>query len=718
MKCKKGDEVTFRSLLKSPLVNKGLNAKFIILPIFIIILGLVVRFYHISYPFISTQDTGFIPTFSKNMLNNGMSKSHFLPVRNINEATDTTKHVQYHINHPSLTHVGLSLSYKLFGIGERVYRIFNILSGGLILAISLYLLLSYKINKIVGIWALLFWSIIPSGVYFERLFSMTMQSLAWMVAFLYLFFKYNDDKKVSTLILALLSIVCGALSDWHFQFIFPFLIAYCAINKKNLKSSIFFTIISALVLGAYLVYSQNIASGGGLTSSVTRDWWEYIQYKVEFQRGWWEYIRHKVEFQKVFTIEYFLRVKRLYLLHFTETAPVIVIIGMIIIGKKTIIDNKKQYISIPALLIAPGVFYLLTVPHNTMGHIWTLYMFLPGMAFLFGITNYTLFKKESSYLFKIVGIILIVAVMSMSIKTTLNLHQISDYHAANSRVGQLVSNIADRTQTVLVDNYDTVSFYINGPTKELISRDRITDTFLREKNYKKPSVVIFNQGGSLDPVSANTNLLKYADVTKVLGAQGYHLWLNNPLLAWTNLNTENLFLLCDQHINREIAGINQKSKINYCYIICRNNILKGFVQEMTENQENTIVFRDVPINQSVDVIKFSLLSFNKPTPKGVVSMITTQINMELDKDIVLIGEEEIAVSRKPKHFSYNIKKYQGKIVNIMLTSMTNSKEARDIRIVWGEPRLEKNGTKFIKEFVVNENPDIYLYRNWNYIQLN
>lgn len=669
---------------------------YLLLFLLIITIGIVLRSYHLFYPIISTQDTGFIPAFAKNMAEYGIVKSSFLPIRNYFANTGI---ITYHSSHPPLVHIGLALSFMTFGVNEAVYRLFNILTGGVLSATFLYLLLSYKLNRKVAIWSVVFWAVIPSGAYFERMYSMHIQAISMIIMMLFFFFKFSENPRLIYGIPLGLSCLLGALTDTSFQFVFPLLIIYCFIKRSHIRLSLIVAGFSAVILCAYLIYSQLTFSTNGIFSAISLS---------NTTVNWLAYAKLKLEPYKIFNVQYFARVYRLFLLHFTEISLIILGLSIFIVVRKTFNkDNFEWYITLPLLLIAPAVIYITLVAHNTLGHIWTLYWFLPALSCFFGISMDYCFSKNK-WFYYLLGLSLVVALIIFAIPNFYKLHSPSDYKIANVRVGQLISIFSEEAQYALMDNYDTIAYYSDIPISEHRGRERIAEDYFKDdpKNQEEsPSFIVYNQSSFINRVQGKKRFHEFEKFEEYLITQGYHPWLNNPIKGWTNVQTDRLFLFLDQYIIPDEASHDDNLKINDSYFVCKNNLLRGFFHMHKKGGTVKTIFKDIEITENIDKFFFSVIA-RYTFPYKKITPIHYKIELNNKNNHVILAEGMINSSQFPEHHSVDISKYSGQRFDFIFSSEVENSN-KDIFLFWSEPRLISENFIPKKTFDICQQPDIY-----------
>ncbi len=670
------------------LINESVIKKLIF--VLLLITGLSLRFHNISYPLILTQDTGYIPTFAKNLSQTDISENKLIPVRNYYKDTG---HIEFHQAHPSMTHNLLSIMFRTFGVKESVYRIFNIVTGGVVGIFALFMLLRMFLGDNTALGALFFWAIIPSSSYFERMFSMTMQAYSMILLFLYLFFRYFKDRSRLNRILLISASVTGPLFDWHYLFIYLFLFIYALKKREYLKMTILTGGISGLMLGMYLlhsnisVYTEKVLS----VSNISEGWW-------------WEYIKIKFGLFKIFNMEYSGRVWKLFTIHYTKWMVVIFIIWLCFVLYKTLIKKEKlnNLFLMLYLLFSPGIFYIAMVPHNTIGHIWTLYCLWPSLALIFG--SLTAFILKSRKLLGIAGVLIIsLPLIYFSSGYFTHLHKISEYHLINTRIGNICSIYAGDDTYLYAENYDTLSFYTDMPVKGAVGNYGYMTEVLKKRG-DKPTFVTLNQKGyiNLNIVENSNKSEKFIKLNDFLKEYGFRLWLKSPAYVWTNFDTSDNYFIMDQYtVPFSMVRNDSSLHLKDCFAVGNGKLMRGIYQEMGNKRATVTRFMGIKTGD------YNLFSFSAVNGgKGDKIDTSYRVEVEHNGKTDTIYKNSMASDEEYVNISVDISAYKAKQVNIVLVAEATDNKNRSF--YWLEPRLEKKESKRKFRFRLKSRPDIYI----------
>ncbi len=688
-----------RPIAKGMLGIKG-NILQIALVLIILAVGVGVRFYHISYPHIATQDTGFFSGFAKNLDTYGFVEQRFLPTFWF--FADTGDRL-YHISHPPLVHNTLGLLYRIFGYHGAVYHVYNIVTGGLLGAIFLYLLLAYKLNRNVAIWGLVVWAIIPSGAYFERIHFMDSQACVMITAMLYFFFKFSEKPRPMYGIPLALSCVIGVLSNWNFLFVLPFLILYSLIIRKCVRLSLIITLFSILIGLGYMIISSMIQGNSGVPIDPG------ISPELGVMRHWIDYIVDHAYGNTLFSVYFYWRMFRQFVIHFTAVSLIIPFLWIWAVRKESFSGkNISLKIVLPLLLASPLIVFFIFGPGTAVGHLWTLHLLLPAMATLFGIVMYYLISRRNLW-----DRLLIVFVMGgllfFSVPAIYRLHGLSKYHTVSVRAGRLISQFSEQARFAVAGNEDTLSAYTDIPVLCFAGRERITKDFLEGEKTKlpcypglslrqKPSFIVLNRVW-VPVTDADSEAMD-----KEFSQYGYYHWLRDPVNIWTNVQTENLFLFMDQYSSTSEGDNEVSNQPSPCYLVSGDNLLRGFYHELTQSKRRETVFRGIDISEGLRELHFSVLvqgSSSKHIPQVHYAVLLYEGNT-----YHLMVEGDLESSLSLKHLSVDISKFSGRRIDVIFRSETEGDNNGSF-LYWSEPRMV--GEKFIpkKTFLVGPEPDIY-----------
>ena len=657
-----------------------------------LITGVGVRFYHISYPHIATMDTGFFSGFAKNLATYGFIEQRFLPTRWF--FADTGDRL-YHISHPPLAHNGLALLFRIFGFHGAVYHVFNIVTVGLLGAIFLYLILAYKLNRNVAIWALVFWAIIPSGAYFERIHFMDGQASVMITMMLYFFFKFSEKPHLMYGIPLTFSCIMGVLFNWNFLFVLPFLVLYSLIIRKHVRLSLIITLFSILIGSSYMIISSIIRGNSGVPidpgisseSSVMRYWVQYLAEKAYRYRD------------MLFSISFYRGMFGQFLVHFTMVSLIIPFLWIWAVRKENFAGKDISLkIVLPLLLASPLTIFFVVAPRTALMHLWTLHLILPAMATLFGIVMDHLISRRN-LLARFLAVFVTGGLLFFSAPTIYRLHGLSEYHTVSVRAGRLISQFSDRARFAVAGNIDTLSAYTDIPVLEYTVIENTSKEYLKGENTKLPSFIV------LQPVGVVVTDADPEALDKEFSQHGYHHWLRDPVNVWTNVQTENLFLLMDQYSIPPEADEDVRYRPEPCYLVSGDNLLRGFYHELPQGKIQETVFKDIDISEGLEELHFSVLV--QGSSSNQIPPVHYKVELYDGNTRVILVAGELDSSLSLKHLSVDIRRFSGRKVDITFRSETGY-DIDDGFLCWSEPRMLSKSFVARKTFRIGSRPDIYI----------
>ncbi len=630
----------------------------------ILLLGLMIRCYHLDYPFIATQDSGMFPSFARNLAECGLGAAAFLPVSS--HFSDGS--MSHHIGHPPLAHVSVALMFQALGIHEWVYRLFNIASG-LVVGLFLYLLVAWKIGGRAGLWALFFWSFIPSSAYFERMFTMNLQAEAASLAFLYCFLHYAESRSRRWLWPSALFCLLGVLSDWNFNFIFPGLLLLGMVRRRYLRPVIYSGIFCALLLLAFAAYA-------GL---MKRDIQEFT-WALKGADYWASYARLKLKPWEILNPAYLARIAWLFRLHFTALGWLVPLAWL-----WSLWQGRRQGqdlfwpLALPLILFSQALVYLVLVPVNTYGHIWTLYWLSAPLAVGFGLAAAGLSRSPRPAL-RLAAPALAAALIFLSLPTLARLHRPNPYYTANSRAGQVMARTADRSTYALVDNHDTLAYYAGFSVFDIPGGRRQLPALLDEElesGGRLPRVVALNQ----DYHRPGAWRLDPPGLEKALRQRGYRPWLRRPVAAWRRQQPTRLYLLMDQYPLPSPGPTATELRERGLYFRDGGRLLRGFYQQMQDGSGRTL-FKNLPLPRGHYRFLASVFLVGDLSRLGGAAV---DYRVRVGERVVAAGR--LGASHPQARVEADLSAWSGRKIELALEWQARGLPARGLPLVWGEPRL-------------------------------
>ena len=646
----------------------------------ILLLGLLIRCYHLNYPFIATQDSGMFPSFARNLAEYGLRAAAFLPVSS--HFSDGS--MSHHIAHPPLAHISVALLFQTLGIHEWVYRLFNIASG-LLVGFFLYLLVAWKIGRRAGLWALFFWCFIPSSAYFERMFTMNLQAEALSLAFLYFFLHYAEQRSRRWLWPLVLSCILGVLADWNFNFIFPGLLLLGLVRRRYLGPVIFCGIFCALVLAGFAAYA------GLMKRDIQGFTWA-----LKGADYWASYAKVKLKPWEIFNPVYLHRIAGLFRLHFTPLGWLLPLGWLWALWQKRRQGEEVFWpLALPLILLGQALIYLVLVPQNTYGHIWTLYWLSTPLAAAFGILAARLAGSPRRPL-RLAAPALAAALVFFAIPTLAGLHRPNPYYTANTRAGQVMARTADRSTYGLVENHDTLAYYAGFSVFDMPGGREHLPALLDEEvktGGRLPRVVALNQ----DYHRPGSRPAYPAALKKALARWGYRPWLLRPAAAWRRAEPTRLYLIMDQFPLPSPGPTAAELRGRGLYFLDGSRLLRGFYQEVRKGSGRT-VFKDLPLPPGDYRFLASVFL------KGELSRLgraTVTYRVRVGKTVVASGT--LSAAHPQARVRAELAPWSGRRMDLALEWSAPDLSGAGLPLVWGEPRLVKRG--------FNPRPDFWVSRD-------
>lgn len=659
----------------------------------ILVAAIVLRFHHVDYGFVTWQDTGFIAGFAKAMSLAGLWDVGFLSLRYYDVHTGT---YTYYVNHPPLTHILVAVLFDIFGPREWAYRSFNLVVGGILGGVFLYRLANEKLGREVAIGALMFWAIAPSTAYFERMFSMSMEALTFMIILTFYFFREDGSPGGWNRIWLFVAAVLGPLFDWHFSFIYVPLFIYCLFDRRRFPVLIGAGMATGAVTVAYMVYSAGVVAGATsvsefLDATLIR-WKSYIVGKVELDKSVFDIVRYlKIIFVR-------------FELHFTKLGVGLVAIWAAVVAFRARRGTMTRWeLVIPAILLGPGVIYFVLVPHNTRGHMWTLYFLWPVVAVMFGTVFGAALKLRPRSLGVGLAAGLAAVLVGWSLPIFSALHGLSPYHLANTRTGQVLDIQRDKIRFYAVENQDTFMFYTNVIPSEINGRRNI-GRWLAAREKRKlplPDAIIFNQGyrPMIFPESADRLARLDEDYGRQMARYGYRATLLRPAPVWTRKPFDDMFLVMDQY--KVPAGIaaGRSDQPRLATFMSGGRVLRGIYQAHGGPGHIETKFHDFSVPAGVDALRMTLLLMGGA--KG------------LRYEVELAAADGTRVTRSGslnnggfRRLDIPARRFRGKVATLTVRSELREGLAGAYFYV-AEPRLQSTNLDPENTFVVNPDADIY-----------
>jgi hypothetical protein len=610
------------------------------------------------------------PAFCRNLAEYGILRAWFLPIISFLERPEMLWH---HVAHPPLTHLGVALLFQLFGPSEAVYRLFNLLTGGLVMAVFLYLLARRWLGRRAALWALAFWAFIPSAAYFERMYSMSMQAYALGLALYYFFLRRVEEPKGGWGVPLYLVCLVGPLVDWQFDFAFGGLLLFCLVRRGPWRLWLRATALAAGVTLAYFAYSALVQTHPPLAGEPRTG--TGLAY-------WISYALNRLNPLRVFSLAYFQRLGEMFALNFTVAGwlvPVLWVLGLWR-GK----GGFHWGLWLPLLCLVPGGAYLILVPHDTWGHVWTLYGTMSFLALAFGVGMDRLLAREGWWP-RLVATGLAGLLFALAIPTLVLLHRPSSYLVGNVRLGKLVSEAADRSQYGLVENHDTLDFYAGLSNFDVVARPSLVRELegWRRRLDKLPAIVALNQAYLPWRWPAPWGRQELTEqLSRDLAPFGYRLWLRRPFPVWSREPRSLPWFILDQFPPTQEGPLSPSTIV---YFVDGPRLLRGFLQKVRGGQ-GTTVFRGLTLPARRCVLRAWVRLGEARQELDRTWRLSWLVEAKDEGGNVLRVTGRLTPDRPQAEVSLDLTPFAGKRVDLAFSWQAPPTPA-PLHLFWGEPRL-------------------------------
>lgn len=378
---------------------------------------------------------------AKNLSTFGLLSSKLAPIISVSQ--HIPDHPLLYIHHPTLLYILMALVFNCFGP--------NFFTGRLVvlLASIFSLLFIYLIAKKVGdkkyalIVSLVF-VYIPASSIFGRMIGHEAFVLFFTLITVFLLLLYFEHKEKIYLVLSIVTIILGTLSDWPMTYFTVSLLPYL-FYKKKLKLGLLFVSVSVISGIGYLLYIYFLT--GSLSDLITafftrstgalltKSYWEFRWFATIF-------VRLLLYFNPIFiflSTYFFLNIKK-------------------ILHKKG--GKDIFFLSLSFLLF--GVIHIILYPEGSFGHPYWTYYLLPGITFTTGYIIYQL-SENRQLLLALFGLFLFSFVFLIKIE--------------GWKTKEIKANIFRYSIMKKADSY------LSPFEKVLINRDGVVDSDLIEAQF-------------------------------------------------------------------------------------------------------------------------------------------------------------------------------------------------------------------------------------------
>ncbi len=473
--------------------------------IIIFFFAILVRCYEITLPYIKYADDS-TSLFAKNFLLYGYTQSHFILFLDVFHDLP-----HYYIAHPPFFPLIVSFFVKIFGLHEWSFRLVPILFslGGIIL---FYFIIKDLWGGKIALFSSFFMSLMPFVAYQDRCIDSFSTVFFFIYLSIYAYLKWYKTNSKKYLLLLIVAVVTGCLTDYYIHLLPPCLLLYSILTKKRLKTMIFVvgTSLSTYIAGiAYVNYYAN-----GAKSLILH----HIS-KTSPPISIFEYI---YEISNSIIHYYTLPIILLYIIYITS------FIWYLISHKNSYGINREYFEKNLFILIvfSIGIIYILLFPSSVYIDRHALYFLSP----FFSITAALGVTKIIDIRYKRKRVILLIVLIIFLICTTSTLHFFHSQTVVDLwGAGKMINMNTDQNDTVLIEKtgiFYTVGYYA----------DRTIRFFRSEQHWKKysdeehPKYIVFASGQFTSPHSHS--ILNSKNYTLIYYSNFLEIWqLHHPPLV-------------------------------------------------------------------------------------------------------------------------------------------------------------------------------------------
>jgi 4-amino-4-deoxy-L-arabinose transferase-like glycosyltransferase len=233
---------------------------------YILILTILLRLYHVSFPLIGWHSWRQADTASiaKNFFENGYN----ILYPQVLWAGNTAGYVESEF--PVYPFI-ISLLYKIFGVNDSFGRLLSIIFSALTVY-GLYLLVKALIDEKTALWSAFIYTVLPLNIYFGRAFMPEQMMLMCLVFGVYFFYKWIALAKYNYYLYSLIFITLAVLIKIPCLYIgLPlFYLAYTKYKWKALinQNLLLYTFVVLFCTFAWYWHAHNLYKISGLTFNI------------------------------------------------------------------------------------------------------------------------------------------------------------------------------------------------------------------------------------------------------------------------------------------------------------------------------------------------------------------------------------------------------------------------------------------------------------------
>lgn len=356
--------------------------RIVVLPLFLGIIFAYFFFSGINLPYVGPNAANFnnYSLIAKNYNLFGFLNTKFGEI--ISVTRDLPSNPEYYLHHPPLLSIIEALFFKTLGysfwVGRLVVVLFSLGSLFLIFAIGKNIL-----NKrFAWICAFVYVST-PGSVVFGKMIGQEPLVLFFSLMTAFFAIKYLKNKSKKSVILIIISVILGTLSDWPMTY-FSFLISVYLFIRKEIKLGLIILFASLGTALLFLIYVYFMMSG-----------FSDIGHAIAIRT------LGSLINQPFWAIKWILIIILRFVVYFN---PILTLFAFYYLLKNLSIKRvKKENILVPIVLIffGFGLIHILLYPEGSFGHPYWIYYLIPFIVFSSSFVLFNLFEHRRYVFFSI-----------------------------------------------------------------------------------------------------------------------------------------------------------------------------------------------------------------------------------------------------------------------------------------------------------------------------
>lgn len=625
--------------------------------IVVLLFSTLIRIYGITLPYGKPWETTFQEVIARNHVVYGFSQTNFISVISVFHGENI-----YHLGHPPLLQILVSISYFLFGIHEWSARFVPLLFS--LGSIILFYLLVQKIrDKKTSMIASFFMSFIPMSAYFGRIVGFEPITMFFVLMVVYCYFKFILDGDKKYYLFAIGGTILGSLSDWPFYLILPILVMISLlsdITRRKIKYAFVLLLLGGAIFSLYNLYS----------------------YILTNDMIFFAHLKTRSSTSVYMDVKFYLRVWY-YLVYYITPIPVLFSFAYIITNfrrkyfKYKMVDVRNL---IPLSLIIFGVSTILTVPRHVFVHPFNIYYLVPGLSFLTALGINQIYNSAYDKSLKILVIVLILLLFVFSSQSTMfDLHK-NRYSTFYYEFGEYINKNTNEDDTILsLGMFEPVLFYANRSFPQDFYHGFDSEIIAEVL----PKFIFYPPSGG----ESNRNTISFENF---LISEGYVLMLNRPYVkAWRfSDENENIFNANSVKPIKISDGVSEGydliiTLVDSKIVFYAHPISSGFVNLDFDNvvvKNNSVLTFSIALSPKV---------WSDTKGDGVLFEIYLN-NMSKNEKLFskYIDPKNNISDRKWHDFELPLDKYAGNNVTISFVTSSGPKNDNSYDwAYWGEPKI-------------------------------